>query len=334
MKLRFLGHRGSGASDAPFNRERDAEYEMARETENTIESHVQALRDGADGSETDLIETADGDIVLVHANDFSQHIFVPQQGDFAATGKNFIDQLTVPEIKQYLRIGKNGTSTIPTLKEYLSALRTEKSDVFVNLELKGKQDTRPNFQRPSLTSPSLAEKTLQIIEECKFPLNQIRFSSFALSYLKDMANLCPEAHLGILFDLSPEQGGDVNIKMFSDRPDIYLPYTPESIDFALQHVPSLRAVHPEVQSLNDENVAYTASKGLKIATWGWKEYAFDHPQGTGAHFGNCHRNAEALCRKHGISELDIITDHIRQTRSLFRAPSPIIASHHAPGPGL
>ncbi len=318
MKVRFLGHRGSGASDAQFNSARDEEYGISRITENTIQSHIQTLRNGADGSETDLIETADGDIVLVHANDFSQHIFIPQQGEFAASGKNYIDQLTVAEIKENLHIGKDAASTIPTLREYLLAMKAEKPNVFGNLELKGKQDTRPDHQRPSLTSPSLAEKTLRIVQECEFPLNQIRFSSFALSYLKEMADICPEADLGILFDLQQDEGGDAALKMFCDRPDSYLPFTPDAIDFALAKVPALRAAHPEIQSLNDENVAYAASKGLNIATWGWKEYAFNHPNKAGDHFGQCNRNAVDLCNKHGIAMLDIITDHIPQTRSLFK----------------
>lgn len=320
MLVKILGHRGSGASDAPFNQQRDKDAGIIRPDENTILSHLQAMTNAAEGTETDLIETADNDIVLVHANDYAQHIMYADSHNSVTRVKPFIDQLSVSEIRQHLLTGRDFRSHggIPTLRNLLTTVRLYFPDAFLNLELKGKQDTRPTHQRPSLTMPSLAEKTVKIIEATDFPPNQIRFSSFATSYLKGMAEICEEAELGILFDLPQDQGGDVGLPMFCDRPDVYQAFTVAAMEKVLEDIPTLTAVHPEIQSLNHRNVGFAARHDLKIATWGWKEYS---PIGTGEgniRFAKALTNAFNLCTEHGISELTIITDHIIDVRNFLK----------------
>ena len=330
MLVRRIGHRGGGASDAPFNRERDGKTNTARFPENTITSHVMALARGADGVETDLIEPKDPrELVLVHSNDYGQHIFKPTAAQsFALAGKGFIDQLTVTEIQRHLLIGVNGTEQIPTLGELLVAVRGVKPEAFLQLELKGRQDTRPSHQRPGGPGLSLAEKTIQTLERHDWALDQTRFSSFALSYLAEMAGVHNKAELALLCDLPPSQDGDVGSRMFCDRDDVYLPFTKETIDLGLQRVPTLRALHPEVQSVDEETVRYAVARGItRIGVWGWREFSPEHPGADGQRFADAYKRAVDICDRAGVEELDLITDHVEAVGRLLglapaRAPRP------------
>jgi glycerophosphoryl diester phosphodiesterase len=318
MKFRILGHRGSGASDAPFNQARDAEAGIARLDENSLESHRMAMRKGAHGTETDLIETLDGNIVLTHANEFSQHVLHPDQRGEAVKDKKFIGELSSQDIALGMRVGK-GYSRIPDLKLFLEFMQSSAPRAFLNLELKGVQSTNPDHHVPSRSAPSLADKTLRIVEDSGFPLEQIRFSSFSMSYLEEMAEVCPEAQLGMLYDLPQEQTGDAGMRMFSDRPDVYLPFTVAAMAETLQRIPTLKAVHPEVQSLTNETVRFAARMKLDLATWGWREYS---PLGNGEgnqRFANALRNGFNLCAKHKIGELIVITDHIADVHAFVHS---------------
>ena len=314
MKFKILGHRGSGASDAPFNQQRDKEAGITRHDENTMRSFEAALFNSADGIETDLIQSENG-IVLVHANDYSQHIMDEKYRAELTRQKAFIGDMTLGDIS-LMEIGRQ-SSEIPTLSMLLHEMK-KFPGVFLNLELKGVQDTRPSHQQPSHFPLSLAAQTALTIESSNFSPNKIRFSSFAISYLKEMAEICDEADLGMLFDLPQDQGGDVDLPMFCDRPDVYQAFTVAAMEKVLEDIPTLTAVHPEIQSLNNRNVGFAARHGLNIATWGWKEYSpFGNGEGN-QRFAKALTNAFTLCAKHKISELAIITDHVRDVRQFIQ----------------
>lgn len=313
MIIKFLGHRGSGASDSPFNQQRDKESGISRPDENTIGSFEQVLWHGADGIETDLIQSENG-IVLVHANDYSQHIIDEDYRKQLTQKYAFIGDMNLGDIS-VMEIGRQ-SSEIPTLGELLHKVKDWKH-AFLNLELKGVQDTRRTHQQPSHFPLSLAAQTALTIESSNFPLDKIRFSSFAKSYLKEMADIYDEAELAMLFDLPQEQGGDVGLPMFCDRPDVYEAFTVAAMEKVLEEIPTLSAVHPEIQSLNHRNVGFAARHGLKIATWGWKEYSpFGEGEGN-QRFAKALTNAFNLCQEHSISELTIITDHLIDARNFL-----------------
>ena len=301
-KVLIGGHRGLGCTDSDFAQKRNkANPVSVLLAENTLPSLLSALRQGASFIETDLIATADNEIVLTHSNDPSQHILLPE---YRSANKTFIDEMTLNEI-QDLRIGSKGEDKIPSLRELLRAIQSEfqGDSLILNLELKGVQGT----SRISHTSPSLAELALKIVREEKFPLNRIRFSSFSLDMVEDLVRIAPKARVGILYDLLKDKGDDVGEKMFIDRTETYLLFTKDAVAETLRRIPTLEAVHPEIQTLTEETVGFIASKGLSVMTWGWLE---ETPL-KNEKFAEVTKQAINICSAQGVPSLGLITDCIK-----------------------
>lgn len=298
------GHRGLGCTDSAFAQARNARERRVGPAENTLESLTRALRRGASFIETDVVATADEEIALTHANDVRQHVFV---AGALQDGRPFIDEMTLAEV-QRLPVGPNGDGRIPSLRELLRWVRHElpggTGAAFVlNLELKGVQAT----PRPS--GPSLASVMLRVIDEEKFPLEWIRFSSFSMRMLEDMAAREPRARLGMLYTDEESAAG----RMFVDSPEAYRVYTADTVRDTLTRLPGLEAVHPEIRTLTTDAVALCAEKGLAIAAWASYE---DSPE-TNPEFATAARQATDLYRNHGVHELCLITDYLTETKWLI-----------------
>lgn len=280
---------------------------LRRPLENTLKSFGMALGPELHAAmiETDIVRTKDNRLVLVHSTDFTQHV----QPDFRPAGKSFIDDLTLDEALA-LKLGPDGTGRIPSLGQLLDTILTLRpgDDLVLNLEIKDVQGT-PCPRR----TPPLAQLVLDEIRAAGFPLNRIRFSSFSLAILAELAALEPAARIGMLFNgaLAP---GEASPRLFVDSDEVYRLFTMAEIDTVLRRIPTLEAVHPEIRTLTPETVAYVAEKGLSVATWGWLG---ESPLKSRV-FEEAARDAVGLCTRNGV-RLTMITDHIADLRRLLAA---------------
>lgn len=95
--------------------------------ENTIEAFALAIEQGADGIELDVQLTKDGQVVVIHDETI----------DRVSNGKGTVREYTLDELRQYsfhYKFPQFGKVAIPTLKEVLNIVKTEKT--VVNIELK------------------------------------------------------------------------------------------------------------------------------------------------------------------------------------------------------
>jgi glycerophosphoryl diester phosphodiesterase len=309
------GHRGTGCTDSP-HAEKLGKGRL-RVPESTLLAIENGLR-GANLVEFDTIPTKDNHIVITHSTDFSQH--VPSQ--FRPRGKTYIDELTLTEVSQ-LRLELGGYYQIPRLRQALKLARDIRpgNDLIFNIELKGVQGT--NCPR---REPSLAELVVNEIRQEKFSLGRIRFSSFSLDMLADMHARAPDAQLGMLFNeaLPP---GTLPGKIFADGDETYLSFTIAKMKRVFNRIPTLTAVHPEIQTLTEETSVFATNSGLAIATWGWEE---ESPLGSPV-FGSAAYKAITLSMNHNVP-LILITDYIRdmndmvETMALSRNRYPSLAS--------
>ena len=300
IPLRFAGHRFAGCTDSAFARTNG--NHRSRPPENTLPSLRQALRPllAADWVETDVIRTADDQLVLCHATDFTPHV----EPGLLPSGARTLDELSLEQALA-LPIGADGAARLMPLPVLLQTIQQQRPDdaLVLNLELKDVQgSTRPRRQ------PPLAGLALRDVAAARFPLYRLRFSSFSLQALAELTSLEPTAACAMLFDLPPLPGAPPK-RLFADAAETYLPFTLENIAAVLARLPRLRALHPEISTLTDATVRLAAQHGLEIATWAWQEKspALDAKAATAI------SNAIALCRTHTVP-LTFITDHIADVR--------------------
>ncbi len=298
--LRFAGHRFAGSTDSAFARARG--NHLHRPPENTLDSLLLALHPplAADWVETDVIRTADDQLVLCHATDFTQHV----EPDRLPPGAHTLDELTAQQALT-LPIGAAGAARLMPLPTLLQTLLKERpgDGLVVNLELKDVQGT----MRPRRLPP-LATLVLRDIAAAQFPLSRVRFSSFSLTALANLTSQEPAAACAMLFDLPPLHGAPAK-RLFADAAETYLPFTPEQIRAVLEILPNLRALHPEISTLTEETVRLAAHYNLDIATWVSQEKS----PAADAEAAGAIANAITLCRNHAVS-LTFITDHIVDVR--------------------
>jgi len=272
------GHRGCGVTDRPGITRSDIP------AENTLESLLGALR--ADFIETDAVATVEGEIVLIHSSDTSMHVLPPEQ---AIPGKRFVSQLTLAEV-QSLRTGPGGAGRIASLHELLQALTAEfpGSSVILDLELKG--------------GPALARPVLETIRQERFPLERILFTSFSLETIQELSAQSPAARIGLLFASARE---------------CEAPFSCRNIEAALQRLPHLTALAPEIRDLTSETVALAARRGFSLFTWGDCE---ESPLRSPA-FAAAAKQAVRLCDRYRVPRA-LITDFVADLRRFLTALPP------------
>ncbi|GAA5920517.1 hypothetical protein JCM6882_005414 [Rhodosporidiobolus microsporus] len=105
--------------------------------ENTLASFEAAIRDGAEGIESDVHITADGEIVMFH----DPHLDRTTNGTGRIQTQNYHGQL------DQLRTNKSPHQKIPTLRETLQLLmRPENQHVSLNIDVKVDNDPERLFQ--------------------------------------------------------------------------------------------------------------------------------------------------------------------------------------------
>lgn len=306
------GHRGLGTTDSDFAQQRNTESKVVVPAENTLESLLGALRAGADFIETDAIATSDGEIVLIHSNDPSTHIF---RHEYKIPGKTYIDEMTVHEVTS-LRTGLHGGGRIPSLRQLLRGIKKEfpGNGTVLNLELKGIQAT----PRSTKNAPPLVKAVLETIVQEGFPLERILFSSFSLTTMEKLAALEPKAKLGMLFYTAPLASSYGDTVLYDDGSETYVPFTKQSMEGVLKRLPALKAVLPDIHDLTGETVGYAGQRNLSIVTYGYLEESPFRSQ----KFADATSNALRLCRQYNLS-LGLITDYIADVKRFIRQnPSP------------
>lgn len=300
------GHRGMGATDNAFVRKLG--HHLSRPPEQSLKSLMMVFDHGGQAFEADSIRTKDDRIVLMHSSHYAEHVV--QARHFP--DRPFLDQLTLAEIDDRLRLGEGDGEKVPELREVLRALLKKFPDsasaglVRFNLELKDVQGT-PCPRR----FPSLCDLVLRDIRAVGFPLAAIRFSSFSLDILTEMLEREPAARLALLTDVGSDHGGSAKKKIFGDgSPECYRSFSEATINEAQTRLGSnLVAVHPEIRTLTDATVAHLGECGLALATWSWHEVSPLAPSLEGQLFAATAARASNFCVRH-LVELVMITDHL------------------------
>lgn len=124
--MRIIGHRGNGITGNNIPR-----VDKTHKPENTCAAFEYALSHGADGFETDLMMTADGEIVCIHDDALNLHV---AGADFHKRDFGFVSKKTWGQIKN-LDVGQG--QNIPRLSDAF-AVAARHPDSILNLEVKGK----------------------------------------------------------------------------------------------------------------------------------------------------------------------------------------------------
>ncbi|AXG75252.1 glycerophosphodiester phosphodiesterase [Flavobacterium arcticum] len=185
-------------------------------SENTLASFEKALDLGVNAIEFDVHVCATGELVVFH--DFTV--------DRTTNGTGEVHKLSLAELKA-LKVEED--HSITTLDEVLQLLH---SKCFINIEMKGRYTAKP-----------LAELLRKYVEEKGYSYEDFIVSSFQYEELKQMSELNPNVHLGVLTQASVAQAWDWAVEF------------------------SAKAIHPHYSLLTETNVERAREAGFKIYTW-------------------------------------------------------------------
>ncbi len=200
--------------------------------QNTLPSFERAVRDAADGFETDVHLTKDGVLVICHNYDI----------DETSNGKGNIADLTFEELRAFdfgSWYGEDFAGTrIPTLDEFL-ALAKQADIKVLNIELK----------RPPSRLKEMVDKTLAAVE--KFGLtDRLLISSFSVQILHYVKKCAPHVKTGLLYP--------------TNNPSACYPILWPS---AMVRYTKCDAIHPLQDLVSTPLVAWAHKKGLEINVW-------------------------------------------------------------------
>ncbi len=200
--------------------------------QNTLPSFERAVKDGADGFETDVHLTKDGVLVICHNYNI----------DETSNGTGYIENLTLAELREFdfgAWYGDDFAGTrIPTLDEFLT-LAKEADVKVLNIELK----------RPPSRLKEMVEKTLAAVE--KFGLtDRLLISSFSVQILRYVKKCAPDVKTGLLYP--------------TNNPSACYPILWPS---AMVRYTKCDAIHPLQDLVSSSLVAWAHKKGLEINVW-------------------------------------------------------------------
>lgn len=148
--------------------------------ENTLSAFYLGLLQGANGIETDVRRTADGELVLFHDSKLSR----------VTDGEGLLAEKTLAELKK-LRVFGNSTNgffdRIPTYREFLECFAHY--DIRFAIELK---------------SPDIEADVLRLSKEFGI-MEKTTFTSNKFEYLKNLKALEPAARIGWLLGWKAEE---------------------------------------------------------------------------------------------------------------------------------
>lgn len=215
-----LGHRGA-SHDHP---------------ENTLLAFREAMKQGADGVELDVMRCGSGEVVVVHDDDL-QRLAPGQPG-----AGQLVRQMSLGDLRRF-DVGRG--ERIPTLEEVFLALA---DTALVNVELKSPTLHRSADYLKLPFDDGLAAAVGAVLRRCGRldPSGRTLVSSFDPFQLLRFQTVAPGLPLGYLF----EAGQGVFFR-------------------GLHKLPLFRlaAVHPEAKLLDGPSMRAWKARGLRVNTW-------------------------------------------------------------------
>jgi glycerophosphoryl diester phosphodiesterase len=298
MKILIGGHRGLGTTDNQHARSLSVSH--SKPAENTVASIQTALEAGADLIEIDTVKTLDEQVVVIHSNRLSDHVFnVPDL--------KYVGDYTLKELKQF-RVGPRQDGVIPTLQEVIDCIdhfnQIQNSNVQLNIEIKDLKNTPTKKFIDG--KPTLLDL---LVDYVKGHEDWIMFSSFAIADLIVAQSMMPTIRRAMLFGTasSLEQFIYLNDNTELSR---YTTFTPNNIKAVSKRV-KLHYLHPELHTITEETVALAKELGLGVNVWTWLE---NIPQEEKPLILNFIR----LLKKYNV-EGGIMTDHLVEMRHLINS---------------
>lgn len=148
--------------------------------ENTMASFKAAIDSGADGLETDLHMTKDGELVLIHDVTL----------DRTTSGKGLVAEHSLKELKElsagYWFNDQYKDEKIPSLRDFLEF--TAGKNLLINIEIKNDKKSYPGIEK----------KLLEILKEYNIS-NNVLLSSFNYDSLLKIKELDSKIKTGILY---------------------------------------------------------------------------------------------------------------------------------------
>jgi len=200
---------------------------LSRAPENTLPAFEETIKAGVDGIELDVMETADGVVVVRH--DFDLEHTTDGTGYVWERPYEYLAGLNAAAAWG----GSYPRTPLPTLEEALALIP---SDMLVNIELKAHR----------WRSAGLEEKVVALVRECRRVQHTI-ISSFNPYWLMQVRRLEPQLRLGFLWR-------DVDMPWYLRRPVFLNLVQPDFLH------PSLRVVTPAV-------VERAHRRGMKVNVW-------------------------------------------------------------------
>lgn len=151
--------------------------------ENTLPAFSKAVEQNADAIELDVRLSKDGVPVICHDATINR----------TSTGKGYVHQLTVSQLKKYdfgIKFSKHYKGvTIPTLAELFELLA--ENPVPLHIEIKNGPNIPKGFE----------QKLLEVVYQYHFE-NYVVYSSFDHMSLQRLVQLDPRAKIGLLFHMN------------------------------------------------------------------------------------------------------------------------------------
>jgi glycerophosphoryl diester phosphodiesterase len=170
--------------------------------ENTLPCIKHAVNLGVDIVEVDVRETKDGELIILHDEDFKRVAGVEIKPK----------EFTLKEIKEKIRV--EGKYEVPTLKEVLDFIKGTDSGLFIEIK-----------------EPPTTEKIVSLVEEFHL-VNRISLISFYPEALEKVKSLNSNLITGLIY-IKPQ---NAIIRAKQVKAEIILPYykvaTPKAVTFA------------------------------------------------------------------------------------------------------
>ena len=150
---------------------------MALQPENTMSAFRLALDAGADGIETDVHLTKDGELVLIHDETLER----------TTDGSGLVSSYTLDELRKFnAGVRSSQQEVIPTLQELLELVRGE--SIRLNLEVK----------TDVLRYVGIESRLLDIIDSSGIDPSRVLFSSFNHETIHRLKKMRPDIEAAIL----------------------------------------------------------------------------------------------------------------------------------------
>lgn len=239
-----LGHRGSGVT--MFNR---SAIGPERPAENTVQSCLKALREGADGLEIDVMMTADNDLAVIHDDILNFHL---DGADRNERTEGHVHEMTLTALK---RKSLNAGYRIASLPEIFKVAADHNGILNIELTGRGTHKKALGIARHYAATNALG-------------IDKVVFSSFSFDELADLRAKAPDVKIGLLFEASAAQEELMHI----ESPGSYMSrhFSRDLVENVWDKVKPT-SLNPNIVDFNDEFLAYARRKNCEVYLWSYAE---------------------------------------------------------------